>query len=615
MKSARNAEELLRSGEPLLAYDTIEAALQKNPGDRRLRQLKGLALARSGALGRANEELRALYDEGCHDGETLGLLARTHKDLALGTPPGPARDRHLAKAFDIYLAGYEESVRQDAVADGYYTGINAATMALLLGNDERAHQIAKEVETLCARAINENLATGGNDYWVQATLAEATLIQGERDAAMAHYSKAASLAGHRYGDLSTTRHQARLLLEHLGESTGWLDEAIRVPPVVAYTGHLIDTPGRPAPRFPPADEERVKAGIRSELERLRPVAVYGSAGCGADILCLECARELGSDLHIVLPFPADQFRIKSVDLRPGDEWGGRFESLLDEADEVLVISQRPPPFGESIYAYANLIITGLARLRAQQLDTRLQGIAVWDGKPAGGEGGTGSVVSLWQRHGIPLTHVRMETGSADAAPAPETTPTPSPDRCRDTSGKWAFEYKIGTMMFADAVGYSRLTEDQIPLFFDHYAGAIANYNKASPYRPLHLETAGDGMYLVFDDPETAGRYALGLSDRIKGEDWAARGLPADLNMRIGLHCGPVFVGRDPITGMPLYTGNHTSRTARIEPITPPGQVYASSAFAAVAAAHGTESLEFSYVGRTGLAKDYGVLPLYHVKPC
>ena len=86
-----------------------------------------------------------------------------------------------------------------------------------------------------------------------------------------------------------------------------------------------------------------------------------------------------------------------------------------------------------------------------------------------------------------------------------------------------------------------------------------------------------------------------------------------MNVRIGLHCGPVFVGRDPITGLPLYTGNHTSRTARIEPITPPGQVYASSAFASVTVARGIRSLHFSYIGRTDLAKDYGVLPLYHVK--
>ena len=108
MTAAHDAEELLRAGEPLLAYDTIEVALEASPGDCRLRQLKGLALARSGALGRANEELRALYDEGCHDGETLGLLARTHKDLALATPPGPARNRHLAEAVEIYLAGYEQ---------------------------------------------------------------------------------------------------------------------------------------------------------------------------------------------------------------------------------------------------------------------------------------------------------------------------------------------------------------------------------------------------------------------------------------------------------------------------------------------------------------------------
>ena len=91
------------------------------------------------------------------------------------------------------------------------------------------------------------------------------------------------------------------------------------------------------------------------------------------------------------------------------------------------------------------------------------------------------------------------------------------------------------------------------------------------------------------------------------------GLPTTLGARISLHCGPVFVGVDPITGNPLYSGSHTSRTARIEPITPPGQVYASSAFAAVASLQNIEELRFSYIGRTALAKDYGVLPLYNVK--
>jgi class 3 adenylate cyclase len=169
------------------------------------------------------------------------------------------------------------------------------------------------------------------------------------------------------------------------------------------------------------------------------------------------------------------------------------------------------------------------------------------------------------------------------------------------------------MLFADAVGYSRLGEEQIPLFFEHYVGAIASYNKATRHAPEHIETAGDGMYMVFEDPHAAAHYALELSELIAGRDWPALGLPADMSVRVGLHCGPVYIGQDPITDAPLYTGIHTSRTARIEPITPPGHVYASSAFAAVAAARCIEGLRFSYIGRTQLAKQYGALPLYHVK--
>jgi len=179
--------------------------------------------------------------------------------------------------------------------------------------------------------------------------------------------------------------------------------------------------------------------------------------------------------------------------------------------------------------------------------------------------------------------------------------------------RWAFEYKIETMLFADAVGYSRLREDQVPLFFRHYVGTVADFNKQTIHKAVHIETAGDGMYMVFDDPATAAHYALGLSERINSRNWQDLGLPEEMGVRIGLHCGPVFIGLDPITGAPLYSGIHTSRTARIEPITPPGQVYASSAFAAVAASRGIAGFRFSYIGRTQLAKHYGVLPLYHVK--
>jgi class 3 adenylate cyclase len=376
---------------------------------------------------------------------------------------------------------------------------------------------------------------------------------------------------------------------------------------------MIDAPGRCEPRFPLHMADDVRREIRSKIEVLRPAAAYGSAACGADILCLEVVEELGGELHIVLPFPADQFRSESVEFCRQGNWGERFQRLLESAREVLVISEKPPPSGVSTFEYANLVMTGLARLRSQVLDTKLHGLAVWDGSSTGDVGGTSSVVDLWGRYGVPTEQVNPCPGAERPLPTSSIAP-PSEDRLPDQGvDDTGFQYAIRAMLFADAVGYSRLGEAQIPMFFEHYLGAIASYNQRTRHSPEHIETAGDGMYMVFDDPQAAGHYALELSELIGSRDWLALGLPADMSVRIGLHCGPVYIGRDPITDAPLYTGIHTSRTARIEPITPPGQVYASSAFAAVAAARRVEGLRFSYIGRTQLAKKYGALALYHVK--
>jgi class 3 adenylate cyclase/tetratricopeptide (TPR) repeat protein len=607
------AQKLLRMGEPLLAYNELQQALELKPADFRLRQLQGLALTRSGALRRANEVLAALRQDGCTDAETMGPLARTHKDLALAARDPEDHEKHLVAAHEIYEAAYRDAVARDAVSEAYYTGINAATMALLRRHVQQARRIAAEVEQLCRRALAENPGGGAGEYWPRATLAEAALILGELDIAKQRYRKAAALAGTNYGDLSSTRHQARILLDHLGIEPSWLDDAIRIPPVLVFTGHMIDAPGRNEPRFPPHMAEEVRRRIRSKIERIRPAAAYGSAACGADILCLEVVRELGGELHIVLPFPAEQFRSESVEFCGQGDWGERFQRLLDDASEVMVISEKPPPCGASTFEYANLVMTGLARLRSQVLDTKLHGIAVWDGSIAGDVGGTSSVVDMWREYGVATQQVDPR------ADTEESPPTPVPERLAGNPGDGIaghdprFQYAIRAMLFADAVGYTRLSEGQIPLFFEHYLGAIAAYNRTSKYPPEHIETAGDGMYMVFDDPHAAGHYALELSELIAGRDWPAFGLPANLSMRVGLHCGPVYIGRDPITGSPLYTGIHTSRTARIEPITPPGQVYASGAFAAVAAARCMEGLRFSYIGRTQLAKQYGALALYHVK--
>ena len=603
------AERLLRQGEPLLAYNIADTGLQRWPEHVRLRQLLALALARSGDIERANRILGDLARAGLDDAETLGVLARTHKDLGMRATDPKRRADHLESAYRLYERAYASSRQLGAATGAYYTGINAATVAVLRGELDEARRIAAEVLSICD-GVPGGAPGSEAEYWRQATRGEAALILGDAPAAARHYAAAMALAQGRYGDLSTTRRQARLLAAHLPVDAAWLAEVLRIPPVLVFAAHRVDQAERQTPGFPPELEPVVRHAIRESLAATRPVAAYGCAGCGADILCLELVQELGGQIHVVLPFPPGEFRRTRVDTAPGD-WGARFDRLLDTADSLIVTSDHRASGSVATFEYADLVMTGLGQLRAQWLDTALRGLAIRDREGDGAPGGSASVVSVWERRGIPINHVHLGSlkSSVRRPGAAHNGGTTAPAVEPRTH-----QFHIKALLFADAVGYSKLSDDQIPRYVTGFLGAVADLNRRTQHRCEHVETAGDGLYMVFADANDAARYALELSALINGTDWTAQGLPADFNLRIALHCGPVYCGWDPITESALFTGPHTSRAARIEPITPPGQVYASSAFAAVAAAGGVDDIAMRYVGRIPLAKGSGSLSLYHVQP-
>ena len=135
------AERLRAVGEPLLAFDVADEALGYWPEDLRLRQLHGLALADSGATERANNAFGRLVSEGYDDEETVGMLARTHKDLWARACDAVEKDRHLRLAQHYYESAYRHT-------GGYWTGINAATLAALQGSASSA-TLAHEVFERC----------------------------------------------------------------------------------------------------------------------------------------------------------------------------------------------------------------------------------------------------------------------------------------------------------------------------------------------------------------------------------------------------------------------------------------------------------------------------------
>jgi class 3 adenylate cyclase len=513
---------------------------------------------------------------------------------------------HLQAGFVLYNQAYQRARQDRDAGAAWYTGINAATMAAFRGDLTTARAIAGEVRNLCGRA-DTSKESGSARYWREATLGEASLILGDAVAARAHYSQALASAGRRFGDLSSTRRQAKLLARHLPPMGVDVDAMLRIPSVVIFSGHMIDRSDRSAARFPAKLEPAVAKLIRKRFAEIAPVAAYGSAACGADILCLESAREMGCETHIVLPFPPAAFRRTSVDFA-GADWGERFERELAAADSVTVASDHYARGSSATFDYANLILTGMGRLRAQTLDTELRALAIRDPEDPSTPGGTTSNLSLWRAGAIEIDEVRLSDLRTAATPPRialgEVPGHGNPDAVA--------RHEMRAMLFADAVGYSKLSEDQIPGYIAGFLGAVGELSRRTKHPFEHVETSGDGLYMVFRHAADAAHFALELSATTHSLDRAKWGLPESFDLRIALHCGPVHCAIDPITGLPLYTGPHTSRAARIEPITPPGQVYASSAFAAVAAATNA-GISMNYVGRIPLAKGYGTLGLHHVK--
>jgi class 3 adenylate cyclase len=600
-------QRVLKAGEPLVAHDILQEGLNHAPGAVRLRQRMALALARGGGAARAQTLLLRLRQEGHHDEETLGLLGRTYKDLAARASSAAEGRRLLKKAY----ASYADAFRRHR---GFYSGINAASTALFLGAASAARSLADTVYRICRRRLRRAGSAGPGDYWLLATLGEAALIRGRREEAEDWYRRAAAAGADNFPDQSSTRRQARRVaraLDARGDVAARIDACFHIPSVVAYTGHMIDRPGRAFPRFPAGLAGRVRGLIDERLRELDAHFGYGSAACGADILFAEALLARGGELHLVLPVPRDEMRRGSVEIVPGD-WGARFDAVLARAARVYVASDRGGSGEDVVYDYANSIIHGIARLRAQALDTRLEAIAVWDRRSANLPGSTAAFIRDWETRERPVRVVDLDALLREEGLRRGEARIPG-DAGPAVAPRAEFGQQVMAILFADAVGYSRLAERQIPRFATQFLGEVSATLMRGRGAPRAKNTWGDAIYFVFDDLEKAGIFALELSERVARIDWTRRGLPERLTFRIALHAGPIYAFTNPITGQSDFTGSHVSRAARIEPVTPPGQVYASQGFAALAAAGGARGFDCEYVGQISLAKNYGAFPIYHIR--
>ncbi|MFG0319381.1 MAG: tetratricopeptide repeat-containing protein, partial [Planctomycetota bacterium JB042] len=175
----------------------------------RLRQLRGLALARLGRAREARKIFAGLRDEGHVDGETLGMLGRTYMDWYDRT----GRVALLRRSRDLYAEGFDLEPTKS------YCGINAAAKSVLLGDEAAAERFLEGVTKALARE-RADLEDAGRavDYWWLATSAEAMLLRGAVAEAAVEYRRAVRLAPRDLGSHGTTWLQAKRILNVRGAS-------------------------------------------------------------------------------------------------------------------------------------------------------------------------------------------------------------------------------------------------------------------------------------------------------------------------------------------------------------------------------------------------------------
>jgi len=388
---------------------------------------------------------------------------------------------------------------------------------------------------------------------------------------------AADRVGGDLADRASTRRQLSLVCQAIGVDVAVLD-SLPVPIALHFCGHLV------------ADEHEAIEEIRTVLDRIGPVVAHGSLAAGADILIAEEVLRRGSELHVVLPFPMEEFIQTSV-APQGPEWVDRFQFCLDSAASVTVVTAARQGDDDAAYAYCSSIAMGTALIRSRFMAGRAVQIAVWDGILSSRFAGTSVDVARWATSGSTQIIVKVER-SGTSTPA---RPRPGPSRT------------VEAILFADVKGFSALPDSQVPTFVNDVLRPLAAVLDGVDVRQRN--GWGDALFVVLDSVATAADVALRLQEVMANLDLEVLGLP-NLSLRIGVHAGPVFSLHDPVRAVTSYFGEHVNRAARIEPITPPGAVFVTGACAALLALDADSEFACEYVGRVATAKSYGEFPMY-----
>lgn len=182
---------------------------------------------------------------------------------------------------------------------------------------------------------------------------------------------------------------------------------------IVFTGHMVDAPDRPVPRFPAALVDAAARRIDAALAQLDAGPsdlAFTQGAAGGDLLFAEACLARGVPLRLLLPLGMREFVARSLlPVSDGAAWHARFRAVVgrlgsapSEAPQVLGTLAE----GEDPFVRGNLWLLDSARAAGAE---RLACICLWDGGGGDGPGGTSHLVQAVRAAGGAV--LRIDTRS------------------------------------------------------------------------------------------------------------------------------------------------------------------------------------------------------------
>jgi len=171
----------------------------------------------------------------------------------------------------------------------------------------------------------------------------------------------------------------------------------------------------------------------------------------------------------------------------------------------------------------------------------------------------------------------------------------------------------GYVIFTDIEKYSTLKDADLKIYFNKVIPVVSEQLKEYKDAAIIWNTWGDAIFAIYDKAEMAINMALAYREsfsKINFEEFGIR----KLNPRIAGNFGEFELIYDPVSGKQNVHGTLVNITARIEPVTTPGEIFVTKEFRdmSISSYDKVDNVRFEDMGEIKLPKNAGQLNLYRL---